>query len=81
MRGIKIPKQDFAQKMQGGGGLMRKRWAYLRDTTVHDLITQGRGTGLSHSLVPRLSPRPVKNKKGGGEPGIDSHVISRHERN
>ena len=27
MRGIKIPQQDFALKMQGGG-------AYLRDTTV-----------------------------------------------
>ena len=25
---------------------MRKRWAYLRDTTVPHLITQGRGTGL-----------------------------------
>ena len=32
------------------------------------------------SLVPRLSPRPTKNRKGGGEPGIDSHVIPRHAR-
>ena len=36
MRRIKIPKQDFALKMQGGGGgLMREGGAYLRDTTVH----------------------------------------------
>ena len=24
MRGIKIPQQEFALKMQGGGGLMRE---------------------------------------------------------
>ena len=32
------------------------------------------------SLVPcHGSPlAPTKNKNGGGEPGIDSHVISRH---
>ena len=32
MRGIKIPLQDFALKIQGG--LMREGGAYLRDTTV-----------------------------------------------
>ena len=31
MRGIKIPPQDFALKMQGG---LCARGAYLRDTTV-----------------------------------------------
>ena len=31
MRGIKIPLQDFALKMQGG---LCARGAYLRDTTV-----------------------------------------------
>ena len=34
MRGIKIPQQYFALKMQGG--LMREGGAYLRDTTVHE---------------------------------------------
>ena len=33
MRGIKIPLQDFALKMQGG--LKRMGGAYLRDTTVY----------------------------------------------
>ena len=33
MRGMKIPPQDFALKMQGGG-LCVKGGAYLRDTTV-----------------------------------------------
>ena len=33
VRGIKIPQQDFALKMQGG--LMHEEGAYLRDTTVH----------------------------------------------
>ena len=32
MRGIKIPPQDLALKMQGG--LMREGGAYLRDTTI-----------------------------------------------
>ena len=31
------------------------------------------------SLVTRLSPHPDKNRKGGGEPGIDSHVILWHD--
>ena len=31
MRGIKIPKQDFALEMEGGGG---GGGAYVRDTTV-----------------------------------------------
>ena len=36
MRRIKIPKQDFALKMQGGGGGAYARGgAYLWDTTVH----------------------------------------------
>ena len=44
MRGIKIPKQDFALKMQGG--LMRKRWAYLQDTTVYmTLLHKGEAQG------------------------------------
>ena len=60
MRGIKIPKQDFALKMQGG--FMRKRWVYLQDTMVHDLITQGRGTGLSHTF-----PGSPHRKKKEGE--------------
>ena len=30
------------------------------------------------SLIPRLSPHPNENKNRGGEPGIDSHVISWH---
>ena len=33
MRGIKIPLQDFALKMQGGA-YARGGGAYLRDTTV-----------------------------------------------
>ena len=33
MSGIKIPQQEFALKMQGGG-LMREGGMYLRDTTV-----------------------------------------------
>ena len=33
MRGIKIPQQEFALKMQGG--LMREGGAYLRDITVY----------------------------------------------
>ena len=33
MRGIKIPQQEFALKMQGG--LMHEGGAYLWDTTVH----------------------------------------------
>ena len=37
MRGIKIPQQDFALKMQGGG-LMREGGAYLRDITVYCVI-------------------------------------------
>ena len=32
MRGIKIPQQDFAPKMQGGG--LCARGVYLQDTTV-----------------------------------------------
>ena len=36
MRGIKIPPQDFALKMQGGLMCEGGR-AYLRDTTVHVL--------------------------------------------
>ena len=36
MRGIKIPPQDFALKMQGR--LMHEGWAYLRDTTVYVLV-------------------------------------------
>ena len=51
-------------------------------------------TTCTYTNVPRSSPSPVlghflasfpgsplapmKNRKGGGEPGIDSHVISRH---
>ena len=37
MRGIKIPQQDFALKMQvggGGGGAYAQGGAYLWDTTV-----------------------------------------------
>ena len=35
MRGIKIPQQDFALKMQGGGGLMLEGGStYLWDITV-----------------------------------------------
>ena len=37
--------------------------------------------GLFLSLVPRLSPRPDKNRKGGGEPGIHSYVIPWHTHN
>ena len=37
MHGIKIPLQDFALKMQGGG-LMREGGAYLRDTTVIHVV-------------------------------------------
>ena len=33
MRGIKIPKQDFALEMEGGGG-GGGGGAYVRDTTV-----------------------------------------------
>ena len=33
MRGIKLPPQDFALKMQGG--LMREGGAYLRDTMLN----------------------------------------------
>ena len=35
MRGIKIPRQEFALKMQwgGGGGAYVRGGAYLRDTT------------------------------------------------
>ena len=32
----------------------------------------------STSLIPRLSPPPTKNKNGGGEACIDSHLISWH---
>ena len=34
---IKIPLQEFALKMQGGG-LMHEGGAYLRDTTVMQLL-------------------------------------------
>ena len=30
-------------------------------------------------MLPRFPLAPMKNKNGGGEPGIDSHVISRHD--
>ena len=33
MQGIKIPQQDFALKMQGGG-LMHEGGTYLQDTMV-----------------------------------------------
>ena len=36
MRGIKIPQQEFALKMQEG--LMREGGAYLRDTMVFNKI-------------------------------------------
>ena len=37
-------------------------------------------TKLSENgLIPRVSPRPMKNKNRRGEPGIDLHVISRHD--
>ena len=39
MCGIKIPRQDFALKMQGGGVYARGR-AYLRDTTVQSFINR-----------------------------------------
>ena len=36
MRGIKIPQQDFALKMQGGA--YARGGAYLRDITVYCVI-------------------------------------------
>ena len=38
MRGLKIPLQDFALKVQGGG-LMCEGGVYLRDTMVHVCYT------------------------------------------
>ena len=38
MRGIKIPQQDFAPKMQGGG-LMYEGGTYLRDTMVYAIYS------------------------------------------
>ena len=39
MRGIKIPQQDFALKRQGGA--YARGGAYLRDTTVYNIISVG----------------------------------------
>ena len=48
MRGIKIPQQDFAQKMQGGGAYVRGG-AYLGDTIRYYDITSG-------SILERKAP-------------------------
>ena len=37
MRGIKIPQQDLALKMQWG---LCARGAYLQDTTIHELTCE-----------------------------------------
>ena len=53
--------------------MMRKRWkhpAFPRNY-LHDC-------SLQLALFPGSPLAPTKNKNGGGEPGIDSHVISRH---
>ena len=44
---------------------------YTLDNAYHGKVE------LTHSLVPRLSPHPDEKKKG--EPGIDLHVILRHD--
>ena len=53
MRWIKIPPQDFALKMQGGG--LCARGAYLRDTTVNRamvrICTMIRRVEYSHGRV------------------------------
>ena len=51
MRGIKIPQQDFALKMRGGGGggAYARGEAYLRDTTVHTWFAKKCGMPKPHN--------------------------------
>ena len=73
MRGIKIPQQDFALKMQGGGGLMREGGAYLRDTTCMVFMI----LASQHCLIPRPLPDFISQlwNKIGRRPGTITTML------
>ena len=61
-------------------------WAIILMTPIHLLEASGvpaftlqQGGWITVASFPGSPLAPTKNINGGGEPGTDSHVISRHD--
>ena len=60
--------------------IFQRCWCHIRRWRYFGEIDSSRASWLFYySTLTSFSLAPTKNKSGGGEPGINSHVIAQHD--